>query len=503
MAKPLAAGVRETTAAPGDVPQAVAPGEAPQAPASGEVLAAAEPGEAPAAAGIGIACASDAVPAAAASAPGEASERTYLCIDLKSFYASVECAERGLDPFATNLVVADPDRSKNTICLAITPAMKALGVKNRCRVRDIPEGIDYITAVPRMRLYLRTSNKINRIYQQFVSEIDMHVYSIDECFIDATPYLRLYRTDARAFALRLMSAVFEQTHITATAGIGPNMFLSKVALDIAAKHAPDGIGILDDAAFKREIWFHRPITDIWGIGGGIARRLAKHGAYDLAGVCALPHKVIRDEFGLNGEYLLDHAWGLEPCTVAQARGYKPRGHSIDSGQVLMRDYSFAEAETVLREMALASALELVEGGLAASSIGVYAGYSNSNFAHQNWELGFWCAPHMSGGGTRKLAKPDNTPRHLIEAVVSLFHETVDPHLSIRRLSVSYAGLMPKDEVQPTLFDEHADQEKQDAIADAMVSVRSRFGANAMLMGTSLKQEANARERNRQIGGHRA
>ncbi len=443
-------------------------------------------------------------PASVPPAPASAAwDRIYLCIDLKSFYASVECAERGLDPFTTNLVVADPDRSANTICLAITPAMKALGVKNRCRLRDIPEGIDYITAVPRMRLYLRTSNKINRIYQQFVSDIDMHVYSIDECFIDATPYLKLYRTDARTFASRLIGAVLEQTHITATAGIGQNMFLAKVALDVTAKHAPDGIGILDDEAFKREIWFHRPITDIWGIGRGIARRLAKHGVHDLAGVCALPHKVIRDEFGVNGEYLLDHAWGLEPCTIAEARGYKPRGHSIDSGQVLMRDYTFAEAETVLREMALASALELVEKGLVASSVGVCAGYSNSNFAHQNWELGFWCAPHISGGGARKLAKPENTPSLLIDAVVSLFRETVDARLSIRRLNISYSGLVPKDEVQPTLFDERSNQDKQDAIADAMVSVRSRFGANAMLLGTSLKQEANARERNQQIGGHRA
>ncbi len=433
----------------------------------------------------------------------DAWEHTFMCIDLKSFYASVECAARGLDPFTTNLVVADPDRSANTICLAITPAMKALGVKNRCRVRDIPEGIDYITAVPRMREYMRVSEKINGIYQRFVSDIDMHVYSVDECFIDATPYLRLYHTDARTFAKHLMSAVLEETHITATAGIGPNMFLAKVALDVTAKHAPDGIGVLDDATFKRDIWFHRPITDIWGIGRGIAKRLSKYGVYDLAGICALPHEVIRREFGVNGEYLLDHAWGLEPCTIAEARGYKRRGHSVDSGQVLMRDYTFAEAETVLREMALASALELVEKGLAAQTVGVHIGYSNSNFAHQNWEVGFWCAPNLSAGGSMKLPKPENTPRELVSAVVEVYRKTIDPKLKIRRLGVSYSGLVDKSEVQMTLFDDHADQEKQDALAEAMVSVRARFGANAMLTGTSLKEEANARERNQQIGGHRA
>lgn len=265
-----------------------------------------------------------------------------ICIDLKSFYASVECADRGLDPFTTNLVVADPDRSANTICLAITPAMKAAGVRNRCRVRDIPPGIEYLTAIPRMKRYMQVSGEIVGSYLELVSPQDLQAYSIDECFIDAAPYLRLYRTDARTFAKRLMRRAFEVSDVTATAGIGPNMFQAKVALDICAKHASDGIGQLDDESFKREIWFHRPITDIWGIGPGIARRLAKHGAYDLAGVCAVNPKVLRREFGKNAEYLIDHAWGLEACTVEQARGYRPRGHSLTNGQVLMRDYSCRE-----------------------------------------------------------------------------------------------------------------------------------------------------------------
>ena len=332
-----------------------------------------------------------------------------ICIDLKSFYASVECADRGLDPFTTNLVVADPDRSANTICLAITPAMKAAGVRNRCRVRDIPPGIEYLTAIPRMKRYMQVSGEIVGSYLELVSPQDLQAYSIDECFIDAAPYLRLYRTDARTFAKRLMRRAFEVSDVTATAGIGPNMFQAKVALDICAKHASDGIGQLDDESFKREIWFHRPITDIWGIGPGIARRLAKHGAYDLAGVCAVNPKVLRREFGKNAEYLIDHAWGLEACTVEQARGYRPRGHSLTNGQVLMRDYSCREVETLLREMVLGSALELVEKGLCAQVASVYVGYSASNFPHQSWESAGRSAPRPPARAGRRSCPSPPTP----------------------------------------------------------------------------------------------
>lgn len=303
-------------------------------------------------------------------------ERTYLCIDLKSFYASVECADRGLDPFTTNLVMADPTRSANTICLAITPALKAQGVKNRCRLGDIPDGIEFTCAMPRMSRYMEVSANIVGAYQRYVSPDDMHVYSIDESFIDATPYLKLYGMDAKSFARMLMNAAFECADVMATAGIGPNLLMAKVALDVCAKHAPDGIGVLDDDSWKREIWFHRPITDIWGIGPGIARRLERRDVFDLAGICTLPQKSIVKEFGKNGLFLLDHAWGQEPCTISQARNYKRHGHSISNGQVLMRDYRFSEAQTLIREMALASCLELTEKGLAATGVGLYVGYSD-------------------------------------------------------------------------------------------------------------------------------
>lgn len=437
-------------------------------------------------------------------------QRTYLCIDLKSFYASVECADRGLDPFETNLVVADPERSKNTICLAITPAMKAAGVRNRCRLREIPSGMEYLTAVPRMRRYMEVSTQIYRIYLRYVSAEDVHVYSIDECFIDATPYLQLYDMDVKSFAKRLMGAVREETGITATAGIGPNLFLCKVALDVTAKHADDGIGVLDSESFMREIWFHQPITDIWGIGPGIAARLAKHGAHDLAGVCALNPALLRKEFGKNAEILIDHAWGIEPCTIAQVHAYEPKGHSMSNGQVLMRDYSFHEARTVLREMIYGSAMELVEKGLACDSVSLYIGYSSSMISHQALEdqsfgqgLRALESTSFHAGGMRKLGRVTNSEKALSEALLSLYDETVDRLAQIRRVSLSLNGLISEKMATRTLFDDVGADERERNLAQAMVAVRGKFGANALLRGTSLKEEANARERNNQIGGHRA
>jgi DNA polymerase V len=421
--------------------------------------------------------------------------RTYLCIDLKSFYASVECADRGLDPFTTNLVVADPERSENTICLAITPAMKARGVRNRCRMRDIPEHLECIIARPRMHRYLEVSTQIVRIYLRFVAAQDVHVYSVDECFIDATPYLRLYRTTPKAFANILRQAVFQETGITATAGIGTNLFLAKVALDITAKHADDGIGVLDEDAFRREIWFHQPLTDIWGIGPGITRRLAKYGAFDLAGVCALRPVTLRREFGKNAEWLIDHAWGLEPCTIADINAYTPRGHSLSNGQVLMRDYSFAEARTILREMTEESALELFEGNLACTGVAIYIGYAKP----------FWTEAGLSGygGASRKLPEATNDRSALFDAVLSLYDANVDPAAPIRRVNVALCGLIPESEVQPSLFGSPEAKRQERKIAAAASAVRGRFGANALLHGTSLLPEANARERNQQIGGHHA
>ena len=304
-------------------------------------------------------------------------ERTYICIDLKTFYASVECAARGLDPFTQNLVVADTTRGRSTICLAISPAMKKLGIRNRCRLFEIPQHVDYVAAKPRMRHYMEISARIYGIYLEYVSPLDIHVYSIDECFIDATPYLSLYGLTAREFADELRSAVLARTGITATAGIGPNLFLAKVALDITAKHDPDGIGILDEERFRAEVWRHRPITDIWGIGPGIAERLSKYRVHDLMGIAALDERILYREFGVNAEYLIDHAHGVEPCTIAEIQAYRPQATSMVNGQVLARNYSYSEGLTILREMVDASVLDLVDRGVVASSISLYVGYGLS------------------------------------------------------------------------------------------------------------------------------
>ena len=277
-------------------------------------------------------------------------ERSYLCIDLKSFYASVECVARSLNPLTTRLVVTDVRRGSNTICLAVTPALKELGMQKRCRLFEIPEDVDYITAAPHMRHYMDVSATIYSIYLRYISPDDIHVYSIDECFIDATPYLALYSVGARELAARLMQAVLDETGIYATAGIGTNLFLAKVALDVMAKHAPDRIGMLDESEFRQTIWHHRPITDIWNVGPGIAQRLEKHGIRDLAGVALSDPRLLYQELGVNAEYLIDHAWGREPCTIAQIHAHKPASRSLTNGQVLARDYTFDEALVVLREM---------------------------------------------------------------------------------------------------------------------------------------------------------
>ena len=277
----------------------------------------------------------------------------------------------------TRLVVADPTRSEMTICLAVSPAMKAAGVRNRCRLYEIPEGIDYITAQPRMTSYMEVSAEIYGTYLRYVSQEDIHPYSIDECFIDATPYLELYDLTAREFADTLRSAVRAETGIPATVGIGPNLFLAKVALDISAKHAPDGVGELDARSFRESIWRHRPITDIWNIGPGIARRLAKYRVFDLKGVAEMDPDVLYGEFGVNAEYLIDHAWGVEPCTIAEIKAYEPESSSTMNGQILPCGYNFDDTLMVLREMVDDSVLDLVEKHLVTDHISLHVSYGKS------------------------------------------------------------------------------------------------------------------------------
>ncbi len=439
------------------------------------------------------------------------SERTYLCIDLKTFYASVECADRGLDPFTTNLVVADESRGRTTICLAITPALKKLGVRNRCRLFEIPEGIPYTAVAPRMKRYMEASSDIYAIYLQFVSPEDIHIYSIDECFIDATPYLTLYRKTAREFADLLMNAVLERTGIRATAGIGSNLFLAKVALDVTAKHDRDNIGMLDDRSFRQEAWFHRPITDIWGIGPGIARRLERHGIRDLAGIAAANPGVLYREFGKNAEYLIDHAWGQEPCTIAEIQAYRPEGRSIVNGQVLPGTYRFDEARMVLGEMVDASVLDLVEQGLSCDRISLYVGYARDMPRNRTgpFDGGHGRRPvsgdahHDRTGGGRKLGRRTNSRRYLMDRFFELFDETTRKDTPIKRLSICLAGLDDEEFATYTLFDDPETDKAERNLQRAVADVRAKFGKNAMLKATSLHEKATAQERNRQIGGHRA
>lgn len=438
--------------------------------------------------------------------------RTYLCIDLKTFYASVECADRGLDPFSTNLAVADATRGEKTICLAITPKLKALGVRNRCRLFEIPEGIPCIVARPRMRRYMEVSADIYALYLRFVSPEDIHIYSIDECFIDATPYLGLYGKTARQFAVMLMNEVFENTGIRATAGIGSNLFLAKVALDITAKHDRDNIGALDEQSFKRSVWFHRPITDIWGIGPGIARRLERYGIRDLAGVAAANPDTLHREFGKNAEYLIDHAWGQEPCTIADIHAYVPEERSIVNGQVLPGDYRIEEARVVLGEMVDASVLDLVEQRLSCDRISLRVGYARSERATSTprafFDGGHGRRPAKtheadSTGGERKIGRRTNSRRYLMERFFELFDKTTRTDTPIRRLSICLAGLESEEYATYTLFDDQESDAEERKLQRTIVDIRNKFGKNSLLKAASLQDKATAQERNMQIGGHHA
>lgn len=446
-----------------------------------------------------------------ATAPADTGH-IYLCIDLKSFYASVECADRGLDPFTTNLVVADPSRTDKTICLAITPAMKELGIPNRCRVFEIPKHINFIMAKPRMQHYMDVSAKIYGVYLRYVAAEDMHVYSIDEVFIDATPYLKLYNKTPRELAVMLMDAVFKETGICATAGIGTNLFLAKIALDITAKHVEDHIGYLDDAAFKEQIWHHHPITDIWNIGPGIARRLAKYGVHDLAGVCTMKEETLYREFGVNAEFLIDHARGIEPCTIADIQAYVPEGSSLSNGQVLPCDYSFDEARNVMREMADALILELVEKGLVAESVFLRIGYArdasqtgnDSVYQGEHGKRGP-TAWHGEGytGGSRKLSGCTAMRSKILPAFDHLFDTTTDRFRPIRRMNIGFGRVMPEEMATLDLFTSPEAAENEQKLQHAILELRGKFGKNAVLHANSLKEKATARERNNQIGGHHA
>lgn len=415
--------------------------------------------------------------------------KIYLCIDLKSFYASVECVERGLDPFKINLVVADPTRGGGAITLAATPAIKKLGVPSRGRIYEIPKNIEYITAPPRMTLYMQYSATIYSIFLKFISSEDIHVYSIDESILDITTYMNLYNTTPKQLAKMILDEIYDQTGITATVGIGTNLFLAKVALDITAKHAKDCMGYLDEDLFKQLIWHHQPITDIWMIGPGTANRLAILGIKDLYGVAHYNEKILYKLFGINAEYLIDHSWGREPTEISDIKAYKPSSNSISNSQILFEDYNYKDAYLIMKEMVESNVLQLTEKHLITNHISLFIGYSKN------------CT--KPSRGSRKITNTTNSYRILLEEFKLLYKKIINPNYPIRQIGISFGNV--KDEIyeQFDLFADQEDIEKEKRVQEALVHIRNKYGKNAVLKGMNFYEKATQRKRNGLVGGHNA
>ena len=416
----------------------------------------------------------------------------YMCLDLKSFYASVECADLGVDPFTTPLVVADASRGLGAITLAISPALKQLGVKNRCRLFEIPSTIEYMAVKPRMRRYMEVSASIYGILLDYVAPEDIHVYSIDEYFIDVTPYSRLYKKTWRELALLFKQKVLEQTHIHATVGLGSNLFLAKVALDVLAKHAPQGIGVLNEELFKEKIWHHQPITDIWQIGKRIASRLHKYGVVDLHGITTVPEERWYKEFGINAELLIDHAWGRETCTMKEIHAYRPAKHSLSRGQILLRNYSYEECFVPLREMVESLLLELIAEEALTKYVSLGVRYADRTV--------------KGTGGSRRLSKYTCSLEVLSQAVLELYKETTHPYQEIRQLSVGFDDLVSREAVpwEEDLFSKSQDrEEKAYQVERTVLSIKEKFGGNSILRASSLQEEGTMQFRNTLVGGHNA
>lgn len=493
-------------------------------------------------------------------------ERTYIAIDLKSFYASVECRERGLDPLDTNLVVADESRTDKTICLAVSPSMKAYGLPGRCRLFEVREKVNDVNAArrrtapghrlcgsssssselmknpslalspiiakPRMSHYIQCSSAIYSIYLRYIAPEDMHVYSIDEVFIDASEYLRLYHLSAEDFAMKLILDVLNSTGITATAGIGSNMYLAKIAMDIMAKHIQadkNGVRIarLDEMSYRQKLWTHRPLTDFWRVGPGYAKKLEDHRLYtmgDIARCSERNEELLYRLFGVNAELLIDHAWGWEPCTMKDVKEYRPQSNSIGSGQVLQSPYPAEKARLVSREMADSLSLDLVEKNLAATSITLTVGYDAENI--NEFYSGLTKTDHYGRTvpkgthGSFTFDMPTSSTREITAAVMEIFDRIVDSSLLVRRIYVTADKVIDADfaerprAFQPDLFDNPDEQKKERETKEAMtekerklqnatISIKRRFGKNALLRGMSFEEGATARERNQQIGGHKA
>lgn len=413
--------------------------------------------------------------------------KVYICIDLKTFYASVECVERGLDPFKTKLVVADEERGKGTICLAVSPLMKKLGVRNRCRLFEIPDNIDYIIAKPRMKKYIEYSANIYAIYLKYIDKNDIHVYSIDESFIDITKYLKLYKKNEYEIAKMLINDVYNTYGITATVGIGTNIFLSKVALDITAKHTSSNIAYLDEELFKKQLWNHKPLTDFWQIGRGIQNRLEKHNIFTMQDISLCDPKILYKEFGINAEILIDHANGVEPTTISDIKKYKSKNNSLSYGQVLFEDYNYDNALLVLKEMVELACLDLVDKHLVTNNISLVIGYSNEKEKYL--------------GVSEQIIETTNSYKILNEYFISLFKKNVDNKKLIRRINIGFNNVFDEQLRTISLFEDTKSQEKEHKLQETIISIKKKYGKNSILKGMNLEEKATTISRNKLIGGH--
>ncbi len=444
-------------------------------------------------------------------------DRSFVCIDLKSFYASVECVERGLDPMTTDLVVADPTRSDKTICLAVSPSLKARGVSGRARVFEIPKSFEYIMAPPRMQLYLQYAAEIYKVYLDYIAPEDMHVYSIDEVFIDVTKYLKRYGLDPKQMAELLMGEVYERIGVRATAGVGSNMYLAKIAMDIIAKHADDFIGVLDEEAFKDLLWDHRPLSDFWRIGRRTQEKLERIGITTMRGIAGADEDLMYRMFGIDAELMIDHAYGIEPTEISDIKGYKNKSHSLSRGQVLMRDYSNDEGRLIIKEMTEQLCHEMTATGMLTQNVTILVGYSNALKAP------------MSRGSVSFTVMTD-AASIIIPAVADLYDRITEPTYPVRRMFINFNNIRPREEERQIsifdLADAEADEEgmtqgqkrldrmsdpvaersarmKRDAaLQEAVNNIRNKYGKDAMFRGMDLEDAATTRERNHQVGGHK-
>lgn len=448
--------------------------------------------------------------------------KVYIAIDLKSFYASVECVERGLDPLTARLVVADESRTEKTICLAVTPALKALGISGRARLYEVYQKTsDFIIAPPRMRKYMEISTKIFSIYATFVAPEDIHVYSVDEVFIDATSYLKHYKMTARDLALKMIRKVLSETGITATAGIGTNLYLAKIAMDIKAKHMePDKDGVriaeLDEMSYRKELWDHEPITDFWRIGRGYSKRLAKLGIHtmgDVARYSLTGSDILYKEFGVMAELLIDHAWGYEPVEMKDIRCYRSDNHCICSGQVLSRPYKFDEAKVVLLEMADQLALDLIRKKLMTNQLVITIEYDVSSAKHHSDDLAkdpYGRKVPKHAHGTVNLDGYSESEKELMERSGELFDKVVNPDLLVRRIYITANHVKYYFEKKPlhqlSIFTDYQKKKEDDARDTrrerAILEIKSRYGKNAILRGLNFEEGATQRDRNAQVGGHK-